>query len=168
MGLPPGNAGWGTSAPPLAQPEKSKHLVLKFILLGVAILVTFLMWQCGTALYQGATKSDAIVSHFHELLNNGKYEQICGEADPYFQAAENKQALLKVLLLIHERLGRAGATTRGVVNVNANTNGTFLSVDYQTQFEKGTAKEEFTFRKSVTGDLKLLGYHVQSSALLDK
>ena len=148
--------------------RKVQTLVLKFILLGVAILVTFLMWQCGTALYQGATKSDANVSHFHELLNNGKYEQICGEADPYFQSAENKQALLKVLLLIHKRLGRAGATTRGVVNANANTNGTFQSVDYETQFEKGTAKEEFTFRKSVTGDLKLLGYHVQSSALLDK
>src|ERR1043165_1531391 len=148
MGIPPGNAGWGTAAPPFAQPEKSRHLVLKFVLLGIAILLTFFMWQCGIALYQGATKSDTTVSHFHELLNNEKYEQICGEADPYFQSAENKQALLKVLLLIHQRLGRAGETTRGVVNVNANTNGTFLSVNYQTQFEKGTAMEEFTFRKS--------------------
>ena len=166
MSLPPSTPGWGTVPPPVLQPVKPRRTLLMWILSVVGVLVAFLMWQCGTALYEGAKKSDVAVSHFHELLNNENYEQICTEADPAFQASDKKEELIKFLSAVHRKLGRAGEAKRGTVNVNANTNGTFVSVDYQTQFDKGPAQENFTFKKTITGELKLLGYHIQSSALV--
>ncbi len=74
--------------------------------------------------------------------------------------------MLKFFAAIHNKLGNAGDASRSTININATTNGTFLRVSYSTKYDKGTAEETFTWRKGVTGDLTLVGYHIQSNALI--
>lgn len=156
----------GASPAPAVQPQKPKRVLLKWSLLVTGALFAFLLWQCGSGLYTGAKTSDVAVDHFHQLLNSEAYDKIYAEADAGFSDPEKKAELLKFLSAVHRKLGRAEASKRGNLNVNATTNGTFVFVNYQTSFDKGEAFESFTFKKSITGDLKLYGYNIQSNAFV--
>lgn len=68
---------------------------------------------------------------------------------------------------VHEKLGNAGAAQRGMINVNANTSGTFVTVQYSTSFALGPAQETFTWIKSGS-TLRLYRYNVQSDAVFTK
>ena len=66
---------------------------------------------------------------------------------------------------MHRKLGNAQNSSLTNVNVNATTNGTFITTLYQTSFAAGPASETFIWLKS-NGDLKLYNYNIQSKALL--
>lgn len=124
------------------------------------------LWQCGTGFVEGGRKSDTFVAEFHRNMNAGKFDDIYNQSDAAFRQSSTKEDLLKFLAAVHNKLGTAGSTSRAGINVNTNTNGTFVTVTYTTQYDKGTAAETFTWRKGVTGDLKLVGYDIRSNALI--
>jgi hypothetical protein len=122
------------------------------------------MWQCGFALVQGRKLASVEVTHFHERLNAQQYEDICRNADDGFKAKQSQEELIKFLAAVHKKLGKAGVEKQVNIRVDTNTNGTFLTTWYNTEFASGTATETFTWRKS-NGSWRLLGYNVQSAAL---
>lgn len=139
-------------------------MLWKWSAAATALILVFLMWQCGSALVQGRKLADAAVRHFHEQLNAGDYEGICREADQGFGNQGHDEAI-RFLEAVHRKLGLAGTETRLNIRVETNPGGTFLTTQYSTMFAAGTATEMFTWVKS-GGTLKLNGYHIQSKALV--
>jgi len=75
--------------------------------------------------------------------------------------------LVKFLEAIHTKLGNAGAERLLNATVNAGTDGTFVTTEYDTTFAGGSAIETFTWIKK-RGALKLYGYNVQSNTFLSQ
>jgi hypothetical protein len=149
---------FGNSAP-------SKRVLWKWSVPLIALILVFLMWQCGSALMQGRKVADAAVRHFHQQLNVGDYESICREADQEFRTGQSHDDLIGFLEAIHRKLGLSGAETQLNIRVDTNTRGTFLTTQYNTAFAAGNATEMFTWAKT-GGTLKLRAYHIQSNALI--
>lgn len=152
----------------LGHPAPAKRVLWKWSAAATALILVFLMWQCGSALMRGRKLADAAVRHFHEQLNVEDYEGIYRGADQGFKAGKSHDESIRFLEAVHQKLGPAGPETRLNIRVETNPSGTFLTTQYSTTFAASAATEMFTWVKS--GDtLKLNGYHIQSNALiLDK
>jgi hypothetical protein len=142
-----------------------KRVLWKWSLAATAVILAFLMWQCGSALVQGRKLANAAVQHFHQQLNTEEYEEIYRSADEGFRTGQSHDELIKFLQAVHKKLGNAGDATQTNIRVDTNTQGTFTTTWYSTAFANGTAKETFTWTKG-SGTLKLYGYHIESNALL--
>ena len=140
-----------------------KRVLWKWSLLAAALLLGYLMWQCGSGLSAGARLSDAAVQHFHSQLDSGDYEAILQESDPAFQNADSHEELVKFLTGVHSKLGALRGAARTNLSVNADTRGTFINTTYKSTFEQGDAVETFTWRKAGSG-LKLVTYRIESKA----
>ncbi|HYL69016.1 MAG TPA: hypothetical protein VEX69_07615 [Candidatus Limnocylindria bacterium] len=148
------------------QPQKRPKVVLwKWSLIITGIVLTYLMWSCGSALYHGKRLADGSIHRFHQQFNAGEYEDICREGVPGFSQGENHDEMVKLLRAIRTKLGNATSESMTNLHVNATTNGTFVETTYDSTFEKGKAKETFTWLKSGSA-LKLYGYNIQSNALI--
>jgi hypothetical protein len=143
-----------------AQP-KPKRVVLKWSLLATVLVLGYFMWQCGSGMKAGARLSDDAVRHFHSQLDSEAYGDIVRDSDDAFRSSENRDELVKFLAGVHSKLGPSRSFARTNILVNANTNGTFIKVTYQSTFDQGNAVEAFTWKKAGTG-LKLVRYDVNS------
>jgi hypothetical protein len=162
MGTTPGTVpGFQIPNPPV---RKSKTLVWVLGVGGVLALV--MLWQCGTALWRGRNLSNDAVAHFHDQLNQGKYEDLIAESDDAFRASAAQEKLVSYLSSVHSKLGNAGKSSMTSININATVNGTFLKTVYSTMFTSGEATESFIWVKR-NGVLRLYHYNVNSAALLN-
>ena|ERR1700690_2008967 len=146
-------------------PNPPKRAWWKWSLALTALLLVFLMWQCGSALRQGRALADPAVHEFHKKINAGRYEEICREADNSLGGIEKRDELIKFLEATHAKLGDAGVSNQLNMRVNATTFGNFVVAQYETTFARGTAVETFTWVKK-SGALRLYGYHIESNALV--
>jgi hypothetical protein len=154
-----------TTVPPVKPAQQHKWISWKWTLIVSAVVVTFLMWQCGSALLKGRGMANPAVHHFHSLLNDGSYDQILGEADETFRTVQSPANTVNFLAAVHRKLGAAQSERLSNINVNATTNGTFVITTYQTTFDRGAAVETFTWIKS-GNSLRLRGYNIQSNTLV--
>lgn len=145
-------------------PKRPKVIVWKSTLIATGLFMVFLMWQCGSGLYQGAHQSKEAVQRFHRQLNEGDFEKICQEADQAFVSANHDQ-LVRLLWAVRSKLGTASSESLPSVNVTANKGGRFVVVTYDSVFAGGGAKETFTWIKRTSG-LKLCGYNISSAVFL--
>jgi len=152
-----------------AQPKpKRRKILLKWSLFATALLFSYLIWTFGSGLMAGAGPSDDAVRRFHSQLDLRDYEELLLESDEGFQNSESHEELLKFFASVHSKLGVSQGSTRTNINVNVSTNGTLITVTYQSTFEQGNATETFTWRRTAGGDLRLFGYNVQSNVFLSK
>lgn len=147
--------------PPPARLVRRRSPLSKWLLgLGGLILVV-LAWSCGTHFYRDYGICRSAVDRFHQHLNNGEYESIYNEASEDLRAETPEADQVKVFQMIHEKMGIAGKMKPLGFHVNANTNGTFASQVYETEFSLGKGEEQFVWR--IKGnDALLVGYHVKS------
>ena len=99
----------------------------------------------------GARFSDEAVRHFHSQLDSEAYDDIVRDSDDAFRNSESRDELVKFLAGVHSKLGPSRGFNRTNIFVNANTNGTFIKVTYQSTFDQGNAVEAFTWKKAGTG-----------------
>jgi hypothetical protein len=151
------------SGPPDVAPKK--RVLWKWSIAVTLVLMTILLWRCGTGLMQGRELSANGVQQFHALLNSGQNEQIYDRASDAFRGGGNKQDLIKFLQSIRRKLGDAGSSTLNNLNVTATATGTYITAVYRMTFAKGEAVETFTWIKSGQG-VVLNGYNIQSMKLI--
>ena len=73
--------------------------------------------------------------------------------------------LTKILGTIAARLGKVKSSKKSGWNINFQTSGTFVTLGFNTDFEKGAGTEQFVYH--VSGNTaKLVSYNVNSPALL--
>ena len=139
----------------------------KWSFLFLLALVAWGAWQCGSGFRMASQLSEPAVQQFHQELDAGQYEAICSQAAEGFCANGADGDTVRFIRGVHEKLGNAGAVQRGMINVNTNTSGTFVTIQYNTSFALGPAQETFTWVKSGS-TLRLYRYSVQSNALFTK
>ena len=129
------------------------------------LVLIVLAWRCGSVLHQGRALADSAVGDFHMKLNAGQYEEIYREADEGLAGEERHDELVKFLEGVHTKLGNAGVASQVNMRVNASTFGSSVVAQYNTNFDRGSAVETFTWVKR-DGTLKLYGYDIRSNALV--
>ena len=113
------------------------------------------------------TASEAAVSRFHEQLDSENYSAIYTQADPKLREASRQADFTALMEAIHRKLGRVQTATRRQFFVNYNLSGMQIRLTYQTKFSGGDAEEYFVWGKSGQ-NLSLIGYHINSAALIIK
>lgn len=112
-------------------------------------------------------KAETAVDEFHDQLNTGKFEKIWADSDYTLKNATSQEKFVNLLSAIHRKLGTVQSANRDSFFVNFGTSGETVSLNYTTQFESDKATEVFNFL--VRGDeVRLVGYHINSEALITK
>lgn len=139
-------------------PRKS-HLFLMFI--SLSLLVT----GCGAQ--KDIAAASAAVTQFHGQLDHQDFLSIYDNADARLRSTSKQEDFLALMTAVHNKLGTVQQSSRQGFFVNYNTSGSSIRVTYATKFSGGDADEEFLWSKS--GDtFRLLGYHINSNALITK
>ena len=150
---------------PAAAPEPRRHVLWKWSIAITAIVLGYLMWQCGSGLSVGRSLSNAAVQQFHSELNNEQYDRIFAYADDGFRGSGKQEEGIKFLQAVHRKLGNAQQANLANMMVQATTGGTYIIAAYKTKFEHGDADEKFVWVRK-DGQLKLYRYDVQSNVFV--
>lgn len=111
--------------------------------------------SCSAVQDTGAAEQAA--GNFHAAYNAGQFDQIYADATEEITRGTTREAFTATMTEMKARLGNQREASRTGLNVNYNTAGSFVSLGYDTQFERGRAAEELTFRM-VDGRARLAGY----------
>jgi uncharacterized protein DUF4019 len=146
------------------RPEPKRRWGWMFVMAVLSALFLFGLYECGTGLVGGMKSAEAGIAQLHERYNREAYNEIIDESDPRFQTL-SRQDLLKFFNSVHRKLGPVLETKRTFVNVNATTEGTFVRATFSTKFERAEGVETVVWRRD-RGELRLVGYNIQSNALV--
>jgi hypothetical protein len=102
---------------------------------------------------------------FHQRLNAGDDAGIYTDTADELKRTTSATQFATFLAAVHRKLGTAGPSSVTATNVTLATGGTLIALGTTTQFAKDQATENFTF-KVEHGGPKLVGYHVNSNALI--
>jgi len=127
------------------------------------VAVLFSQAGCSTGKYVQGADDQVVV--FHKQLDDQQFLVIYDQADPKLRAASKSDEFLAFLTAVHKKLGNVQSATRQGFYVNFTTSGTRVNLTYKTKFAGGEAEEYFVWLKS-GNDFKLLGYHINSNALI--
>jgi hypothetical protein len=131
------------------------------------ILAVSLVWVCGCSAQADLATAETEVAHFHQQLNEGVFSQIYADASEGLKKSAKEADFEKLLTSIHTKLGSVRQSKRTNWNVNFHTAGTFVTLVYDTEFERGKGTEQFVYLMS--GKKAVLhGYHINSNDLVDK
>jgi hypothetical protein len=128
--------------------------------LGMAALLLCLT-GCGVA--RGKKLAASEVDTFHQRFNSGRVEDIYLAASPNLQNSTSKFEFDRFVQSFRNKLGSCTASSQTNWAASAGSNGTVVTLTYDSHFERGEAKETFVFL--VTDNLAdLLGYHIDPAA----
>jgi hypothetical protein len=109
--------------------------------------------------------AQACINRFHELLAAKKFDQIYAEASTDLKKSTTSADFSKFLAAIDRKLGVFRTAVNKNWSINYGTGGTLVTLSDQSQYEKGSALETFSFVIS-NGKAMLNGYNIQSQELL--
>jgi hypothetical protein len=105
------------------------------------------------------------VEAFRELLDSQQFARIHANGSDELRKSVSEGDLSKILAALATKLGKVKSSQKSGWNINFHTSGTFVTLGYNTDFEKGAGTEQFVFHVS-GGKAKLVSYNVNSPALL--
>jgi Protein of unknown function (DUF3887)/Protein of unknown function (DUF4019) len=128
-----------------------------------SVFAVFALAACGfTKAKEVATKS---VETFHQEFNDSKFKEIYSDTTSGFKSSAKEPDFMKFIQAVRRKLGAFKKATPNGWNTNMTTNGTFVVLVYNSDFEHGSAAETFTF--VVSGDAaKLQAYNINSRDLI--
>jgi hypothetical protein len=141
--------------------------VSKRLLAGAAILAVVLTAAGGCSATKDLSVANDAVTRFHGQLGSQDFGTIYSQADQRFRDSISQPDFLAFMNAVHTKLGNVATASRQGFFVNYNTSGTQIRMTYATKFAGGDGQEEFVWVKSGDG-LVLLGYHINSMALITK
>lgn len=129
------------------------------------ILVTCALASAGCGLLDGVDTAEKAVGTFHEQYNAGNFEAMYDKGADDLRSTEARDEFITTLASLRAKLGQVRGSERTGFNSRIDSDGTFVQLEYETDFENGAGTEEFTWAIS-DGQARLLGYNVTSKALL--
>jgi hypothetical protein len=141
------------------------EMMQRLLCISACLCLSLFAVACGAQ--KDLASADAGVARFHQLLDSQDYVTLYVQADQKFRDATKLDDFVALMTAVHKKLGRVGNAARKGFFVNYNTSGSQIRVNYTTKFGDGDAEEQFVWSKK--GDnLALLGYHINSNALITK
>lgn len=134
--------------------------IASFVTIGSAALV---LLSCNPV--KSTAEADKAAAEFHALFDAEDYDKIFDTAHADFKAAQPKADSVIFLRSVREKLGTIKLTKRAGWQANSVNMKTNVVLTYETEFENGRGVETFTYRID-DGSTSLLGWHVNSSALI--
>jgi hypothetical protein len=117
----------------------------------------------GCSMGQDMSATDSAVANFHAKLNNGQFAAIAAAAGP--EIKNGSTDFPAFIAAIHTKLGTFQSTARQGFNDNINNGDHTFTASYASVYSSGPATENFVYRLN-SGKPVLIGYHVESAALL--
>lgn len=128
-----------------------------------AIVLPAAMVLAGCSMGQDMSITDSAVADFHAKLNNGQFAAIAAAAGSELKnGSTDFPAFIEA---IHTKLGTFRSTARQGFNDNINNGDHTFTASYASVYSTGPASENFVYRLN-SGKPVLIGYHVESAALL--
>lgn len=121
--------------------------------------------SCGMA--QSTATARQAVDLFHARYNAREYAQIYTEAGEAFKASTTQADLVALMEAFQRKLGEHRSSTPAGTQVFAGTDGTRVTVGFQSEYAEGHAVEQFTWHidgQSAT----LIGFNISSPVLVLK
>jgi hypothetical protein len=135
------------------------------------LLLGFLVLSgCESCITSGALAKSAATTatdDFHARFNREDYSGIYATASESLRREASEEQLTKLLTAIHKKLGAVKGSKQTLWKVFVGTGGTQVTLDYETDFEGGQAREDFVWLVG-GAQARLLGYHINSNALVEK
>lgn len=128
-------------------------------------VVTCALASVSCGLLEGVDTAGKAVITFHEQYNASSFDAIYDTGADDLRATEARNEFTTTLALLRAKLGPVRGSERTAFNSRIDSEGTFVELEYETDFENGAGTEEFTWAIS-DGHARLLGYNVTSKALL--
>jgi hypothetical protein len=129
-------------------------------------------WLLAAALFVGGCSSgqdiaaaEGQISRFRQLMATQEFGRIYAEAAAELRKAATEQDMVNLLAAVDRKLGAVKGAEKNGWNVNFQTSGTFVTLGFKTQFERGSGVETFVYRVA-DGRALLAAYHINSNALI--
>jgi hypothetical protein len=140
-------------------------------LLARSLCFSFIALVCVALIACGAQKdleaAAAAVTQFHTQVQNQDYVSVYNQADPRLRNVTRQEDFVALLTAVHNKLGAVQTALQNRFFVNYTTSGEQITLTYVTKFSGGDANEQFLWAKQ-DGKIVLLGYHINSNALITK
>ncbi len=129
------------------------------------VLIALIAVGLGCSGLSASTEAgEKAVAQFHQQFNEGKFDDIYSGAAKEFKNEAPQSGFVEMLRHVNGRLGKMNSKKQTSWNVSTTGAGTIVELKYDTEFENGTGKEEFSFI-IVNDEAKLLSYSVESEKL---
>ncbi|WP_051278868.1 DUF4019 domain-containing protein [Chitinilyticum aquatile] len=137
---------------------RSTSLARLWLLLAAIFLVSCSMSED----YKQAEQS---VPRFHSSYDAGEFKAIYSTAGNELKKATTEERFVKFMTAVHQKLGEVTSSKATGKNINYNTSGTYVTLNFVTTFSKGKGTEQFVYHVK-DGKPLLIGYHINSDALV--
>ena len=139
-----------------------RDLGLRVMMMAIIALVGL----AGCSNSEDMKKAEAAVEHFHQQLNDAAFDTLYAEADDALKAQATQEKLTKLLSAVHRKLGNFQSAKSTGWKVFTSTDGTTVTLSYNSTYEHGEAGETFIYH--VTGGKALLnGYNINSADMME-
>ena len=145
---------------------RSEEAQLKALKIIWVMLTAVVMAGCGGVI-KGKPAAERAVVAFHQLFNEGKFDEIWKDADPKFRGASTRENYDEFIGAVSRKLGKVTSTSNAGWNIRTINFKTTIVMTQKTAFENGGGTETFTFALDGTNAV-LLGWNVQSTDLITK
>jgi hypothetical protein len=133
----------------------------------IALISLSLAFSGCASLTKGKGEAESAVSRFHQQLNSEQYDEIYNQSSEKFRGAVKEADSKALFEAVHRKLGNVKNATLSNWQVNATTEGTFVSLVYNVEFTEGNGAEQFVFL--VNGErASLVNYNINSPLLITK
>ena len=136
--------------------------------LAVLSLMVFLALLAACSSADDMDAARAASANFHSQLDAGQFDQIWEASGVELKNASSQQDFTDLLEAVHRKLGQVSSTKETHWGVRMVTAGTFIDLAYSTTFEGGAAVEQLVWHIDAAGKALLVGYHINSNALITK
>ncbi len=132
----------------------------------VIALTTLLLGGCGNMMKATQVAKSQVVT-FHQQFNAQNLNAIVAAADADMFQTTSKTDVIKLLAVVHKKLGKVTASQNERWNISSFNAVTTVELLQNTTFEQGKGTETFTFRIK-GGKAYLAGYYINSQDLIMK
>jgi len=111
--------------------------------------------------------AESAVVQFHNQYSSAQFHEIYNQADKGFRKSADEAKFVEYAEAVRRKLGTVRQASQTSWHVNSTTDGTVVTLSYDTEFSEGKGTEQFAFH--IVGDKALLyGYNVNSPLLVTR
>ena len=130
-----------------------------------ALVLSFAVLIVSCGVKQAMEDASAEITQFHADFDREAYDAIWSTTSSEFRQVSKKNDFEKLLAAIHAKLGAVKKSDQQGWQANTNNGVSTVVINTKTAFAKGEGVETFTYIREGKA-LKLLGYNIQSAALI--